>query len=142
MLDNILFILGIKSYDVSFPLVSKKDIFRDEKHIFPYENFKLMHKLNLLKCKPNVDEFTVGILPAVLIEPNVYSKFFYICYTIYFILVNTLLWMQCVYNFKLWIDTSDMRHLVSFLTHINYYNRLVLFKTSLFFIFIYNCIYT
>jgi len=119
MIDNILFILGIKSYDVSFPLVSKKDIFRDERHVSLYENFKLMHKLNLLKYKPSVDEFTIGILPAAFTEINAYSKFFYIGYTIYFILVNTLLWTQCVYNFKLWVDTSDMRHLVSFLTHIN-----------------------
>ncbi len=119
MLDNILFILGIKSYAVSFPLVSKKDIFRDERCVFPYEKFKLMYKLNLINTEEDVDEFTLGILPETITEPNTYDKLFYIIYTFYFILVNILLWVQCVYNFKLWTEASDMRHLVSFLTHVN-----------------------
>lgn len=118
MLDNILFVLGIKSYDVSFPFVSKKDIFRDEK-VFNYEKFKLMYKLNLLNHLKDENEFKIGILPVKQIEPNTYSKFFYIFYTIYFALVNTLLWTQCVHNFRLWTTTNDIRHLVSFLTHIN-----------------------
>ncbi len=118
MLDNILFVLGIKSYDVSFPFVSKKDLFRDEKG-FNYEKFKLLYKLNLLNYSEDENEFKIGILPVKQIEPNIYSKIFYIIYTIYFALVNTLLWTQCVHNFRLWTTTNDMRHLVSFLTHIN-----------------------
>ena len=119
MLDNILFILGIKSYDVSFPLVSKKDVFRDERYAFPYEKFKLVYKLNLINRVETSDEFTIGISPEKIHDPSTQSKIFYIVYTIYFILINALLWTQCVYNFKLWVISGDMRHLVSFLTHLN-----------------------
>jgi hypothetical protein len=121
MLDNILFILGIKSYDVSFPFVSKKDLFVDEKSIFPYEKFKLLYKLKLIKYSENEneDEFNVGILPKISLKPNTFDKFFYAFYTLYFLAVSVLLWTQCVYNFSSWIYTNDIRHLVSFFTHIN-----------------------
>jgi hypothetical protein len=121
MLDNILFILGIKSYDVSFPFVSKKDLFVDEKSIFPYEKFKLLYKLKLIKYSENEneDEFNIGILPKISLKPNTFDKFFYAFYTLYFLAVSVLLWTQCVYNFGSWIYTNDIRHLVSFFTHIN-----------------------
>jgi hypothetical protein len=120
MLDNILFILGIKAYDVSIPFVSKIDIFRDEVVSFPREKFKLMYKLNLVKySETEEDEFKVGIKYKKDTDLTVSEKVFYLIYTIYFIFVNVLLWMQSVYNFRIWVTTSDMRHLVSFLTHIN-----------------------
>ncbi len=119
MLDNILFILGIKAYNVSFPFLSKVDIFRDEDIGFPREKFKLMYKLNLIKYSENEDEFEMGIKyddKQVLTKSQI---IFYLIYTFYFILVNLLLWIQSVYNFKWWVITSDTRHLVSFLTHVN-----------------------
>ena len=120
MLDNILFILGIKAYAVSIPFVSKIDIFRDEVVSFPREKFKLMYKLNLVKySETEEDEFKVGIKYKKDTDLTVSEKVFYLIYTIYFIFVNVLLWMQSVYNFRIWVTTSDMRHLVSFLTHIN-----------------------
>tara|TARA_B110001450_G_scaffold179024_1_gene167253 strand:- start:973 stop:2241 length:1269 start_codon:yes stop_codon:yes gene_type:complete len=120
MLDNILFILGIKAYVVSIPFVSKIDIFRDEVVSFPREKFKLMYKLNLVKySETEEDEFKVGIKYKKDTDLTVSEKVFYLIYTIYFISVNVLLWMQSVYNFRIWVTTSDMRHLVSFLTHIN-----------------------
>jgi hypothetical protein len=120
MLDNILFILGIKAYDVSIPFVSKIDLFRDEVISFPREKFKLMYKLNLIKySETEEDEFKVGIKYKKDTDLTVSGKVFYLIYTIYFIFVNVLLWIQSIYNFRIWVTTSDMRHLVSFLTHIN-----------------------
>ena len=117
MLDNILFILGIKAYNVSFPLVSKIDIFRDENVVFPREKFKMMYNLNLIKCSDTKDEFEIGIKYNK--EFNKSQTLFYVIYTFYFIFVNLLLWSQSIYNFKLWVITADTRQLVSFLTHIN-----------------------
>jgi hypothetical protein len=119
MLDNILFILGIKAYNVSFPFVSKIDIFRDENVVFPREKFKLMYNLNLIKCSETKDEFEVGIKYKFNKELNKSHILFYLIYTFYFVLINLLLWIQSIYNFRLWVITSDTRHLVSFLTHIN-----------------------
>lgn len=119
MLDNILFILGIKAYNVSFPIVSKIDIFRDENVVFPREKFKLMYNLNLIKRTETKDEFSFGIKYKNKEELNNSHILFYLIYTFYFVLINLLLWVQSVYNFRLWIITSDTRHLVSFLTHIN-----------------------
>ena len=119
MLDNILFILGIKAYNVSFPFVSKIDIFRDENIEFPREKFKLMYNLNLIKCSETKNEFEVGIKYKFNKELNNSHILFYLIYTLYFLLINLLLWIQSVYNFRLWIITTDARHLVSFLTHIN-----------------------
>ena len=119
MLDNILFILGIKAYNVSFPFVSKIDIFRDENVVFPREKFKLMYNLNLIKRTETKDEFSFGIKYKNKEELNNSHILFYLIYTFYFVLINLLLWVQGVYNFRLWIITSDTRHLVSFLTHIN-----------------------
>jgi len=61
MLNNILFILGIKAYNISFPFLSKIDIFRDEDTGFPCEKFKLMYKLNLIKYSETNDEFEIGL---------------------------------------------------------------------------------
>ncbi len=120
MLDNILFILGIKAYDVSFPLVSKIDIFRDEDDVFPRDKFKMMYKLNLIKYSETEDEFEIGIkYNSKNKELNKSQYVFYLIYTFYFIFVNILLWIQSIYNFRWWIITDDTRHLVSFLTHIN-----------------------
>lgn len=119
MLDNILFILGLKAYNVSFPFLSKVDIFRAEDIGFPREKFKLMYKLNLIKYSETKDEFEMGIKYD---DKQVLSKsdfMFYLIYTFYFTFVNILLWIQSVYNFKWWVTSSDTRHLVSFLTHIN-----------------------
>jgi len=117
MLDNILFILGIKVYNVSFPFVSKIDIFRDENVVFPREKFKLMYNLNLIKCSETKDEFSFGIKYNK--ELNKSHVSFYLIYILYFTFINGLLWIQSIYNLRLWIITSDTRHLVSFLTHIN-----------------------
>ena len=117
MLDNILFILGIKVYNVSFPFVSKIDIFRDENVVFPREKFKLMYILNLIKCSETKDEFSFGIKYNK--ELNKSHVSFYLIYILYFTFINGLLWIQSIYNLRLWIITSDTRHLVSFLTHIN-----------------------
>lgn len=119
MLDNILFILGIKAYNVSFPFLSKIDIFRDETIEFPREKFKLMYNLNLIKCSETKDEFEIGIKYKIIKELNKSHILFYLIYTFYFVLINLLLWIQSIYNFRLWVITSDTRHLVSFLTHIN-----------------------
>lgn len=119
MLDNILFILGIKAYDVSFPFLSKIDIFRDENIEFPREKFKLMYKLNLIKnSETEEDEFKIGIQHK---KPRSESNdvLYFNGYTLYFILVNVFLWLQSIYNFKSWVENGDLRHLVSFLTHIN-----------------------
>lgn len=117
MLDNILFILGIKAYNVSFPFVSKIDIFRDENVVFPREKFKLMYNLNLIKYPETEDEFEVGIKYNK--ELNKTHILFYLIYTFYFACVNVLLWIQSIYNLRLWITNSDTRNLVSFLTHVN-----------------------
>lgn len=119
MLDNILFILGIKAYNVSFPFLSKIDIFRDENIEFPREKFKLLYNLNLVKYLEPKDEFEIGIKCKINKEFNKSQILFYLIYTFYFVTVNVLLWTQCIYNLILWITTSDIRHLVSFLTHIN-----------------------
>jgi hypothetical protein len=119
MLDNILFILGIKAYNVSFPFLSKIDIFRDENIEFPREKFKLMYNLNLVEHLEPKDEFEIGIKYKINKELNKSQILFYIIYTFYFIIVNVLLWTQCIYNFKMWLTASDTRHLVSFLTHVN-----------------------
>lgn len=119
MLDNILFILGIKAYNVSFPFLSKIDIFRDENIEFPREKFKLMYNLNLVKYLEPKDEFEIGIKYKINKELNKSQILFYIIYTFYFVTVNALLWTQCIYNLILWITTTDTRHLVSFLTHVN-----------------------
>lgn len=119
MLDNILFILGIKAYDVSFPCLSKIDIFRDEDVLIPREKFKLMYKLNLIKKTETEDnEFKIGIKYS---EPRSESDnlLYFSCYTLYFISVNVFLWLQCVYNIKEWLENNDHRHLISCLTHIN-----------------------
>lgn len=117
MLDNILFILGIKAYDVSFPCLSKIDIFRDENIVFPREKFKTMYNLNMINYSEPKCEFEIGIKYNKNIKrPNV---LFYIIYTFYFTFINGLLWIQCIYNFRMWVMLSDIRHLVSFLTHIN-----------------------
>lgn len=119
MLDNILFILGIQAYDVSFPCLSKIDIFRDENIEIPREKFKLMYKLNLIKnVKQEENEFEVGIQhKKTRSESN--NSLYFTSYTLYFISVNIFLWLQSVYNFKTWLENNDLRHLVSFLTHIN-----------------------
>lgn len=117
MLDNILFILGIKAYDTSFPCLSKIDIFRDENITFPHEKFKLMYNLNMIKYSEPKCEFEIGIEYNKKFKRS--NVLFYLIYTLYFIFVNILLWIQCVYNFRLWIMLSDTRHLVSFLTHVN-----------------------
>lgn len=117
MLDNILFILGIKAYDVPFPYLSKIDIFRDENITFPHEKFKLMYNLNMINYSEPRCEFEIGIKYNKKIKRS--NVLFYIIYTIYFTFINGLLWTQCVYNFRLWIMLSDTRHLVSFLTHVN-----------------------
>ena len=117
MLDNILFILGIKAYDVSFPCLSKIDIFRDENIAFPHEKFKLMYNLNMINYSEPKCEFEIGIKHNKKIKRS--NVLFYIIYTFYFTFINGLLWIQCVYNFRLWIMLSDTRHLVSFLTHVN-----------------------
>tara|TARA_Y100000389_G_scaffold181920_1_gene198055 strand:- start:608 stop:1873 length:1266 start_codon:yes stop_codon:yes gene_type:complete len=119
MLDNILFILGIKAYDVSYPCLSKIDIFRDEDVSIPREKFKLMYKLNLIKNVQTEDnEFKIGIKYT---EPRSESDnlLYFSCYTLYFISVNVFLWLQSVYNFKQWLENNDLRHLISCLTHIN-----------------------
>ncbi len=119
MLDNILFILGIKAYDTSFPFVSKIDIFGDEHINFPREKFKLMYNLKLINYLEPKSEFEIGIKHNINKELNKSQILFYLIYTFYFIIVNGLLWLQSIYNFRLWIITSNIRHLVSFLTHIN-----------------------
>lgn len=119
MLNNILFILGIKAYDVSFPCLSKIDIFRDEDILIPREKFKLMYKLNLIKKTDTEDnEFKIGIKYS---EPRSESDnlLYFSCYTLYFISVNVFLWLQSVYNFKEWLENKDLRQLISCLTHIN-----------------------
>ena len=118
MLNNILFILGIQAYDVSFPCLSKIDIFRDENILIPREKFKLMYKLNLIKKSETEEEFKIGIQYS---EPRSESNnsLYFTSYTLYFISVNVFLWLQSVYNFKEWLDNNDLRHLISCLTHIN-----------------------
>ena len=119
MLNNILFILGIKAYNISFPFLSKIDIFRDEDTGFPCEKFKLMYKLNLIKYSETNDEFEIGLKYYNKKELNGTHFIFYLIYTFYFVFVNILLWIQSIYNLRLWVITSDTRHIVSFLSHIN-----------------------
>jgi hypothetical protein len=120
MLDNILFTLGIKSYNVKFPFVSKKDIFRLNDSNFPYEKFKMIYKLKLMKPTiENYDELDYGIEPNDEPTLNILDKIYYTLYTFYFLCVNVLLSTQSIYNIIRWASTNDTRHLVSFLTHIN-----------------------
>ena len=78
-----------------------------------------MYNLNLIKkLETEEDEFKMGIRHK---EPRSESidVLYFTCYTLYFILVNVFLWLQSIYNFKSWVENGDLRHLVSFLTHIN-----------------------
>lgn len=135
MLDNILFILGIKSYNVNFPFVSKKDIFTSESYNFPYEKFKMVYKLKLVNqnqveneneivnvnenVNVNEDELEYGIAPKKQVKLHTLDKIYYILYILYFLCVNILISTQSFYNMFRWVSTNDIRHLTSFLLHIN-----------------------
>ncbi len=118
MLDNLLFFLGVKSYDVNYCLVKKIDLFVKETAACPYENIKIIKSLSLVN-----DDIETNVRyrkePKIMKRPSVKDKIYYIIYTIYFVLINLMVLIQPVYNLYNYTMYHDKRHLISFFIHSN-----------------------
>lgn len=116
MLDNLLFFLGIKSYDVQFPFVSKIDLFNKDENTIPYKNIKIINSMKL----EIIEDFRDYIKsPNINKKLIIKDKLYYTFYNFYFVFVNFIVLTQPVYNLYNYIILTDRRHLTSFFIHSN-----------------------
>lgn len=117
MLEKILLFLGIKSWNYEFVLIKKNTI--NKKFLRPNKNIKSINLLKLLEDEtpsPRINLYKINKCK----NPSVRMKCFFIFYTIYFVLINLILWAQPVYALILYINTtSDIKYLTSFFLHMN-----------------------
>ena len=117
MLEKLLLFLGIKSWNYEFVLIKKNTI--NKKFLRPNKNIKSINLLKLLEEEtpsPKINLYKINKCK----NPSARMKCFFICYTIYFVLINLILWAQPLYALIIYINnTSDIKYLTSFFFHMN-----------------------
>ena len=118
MIEKLLLILGIKSWDTENLLVKKTDV--NAKFLRSNKNIKTINLLNLLEedetPSPKMALYKINKQS----KSNVITNCFYLFYTIYFLFIMFILSIQPVYTIIMFSkDTSKLKYLTSFFLHIN-----------------------
>lgn len=117
MLEKLLLFLGIKSWNCEFKFVKKKLL--NDKFLRPNKNIKSINLLKLLEEETPSPKISLYKLNKYN-YPSFTMKCFYTIYTIYFCLINLILWIQPLYTLVMYIlNPENIKYLTSFFLHMN-----------------------